>query len=96
MKNRFYAVKCLTNLHMGSGDVNFNIVDNEVQRDPVTGYPTMHSSGMKGAFREYFRGASPEDVKGIFGADMKVELLNDGPFTIILDSENIVKGDKNG
>jgi len=23
---------------------------------------------------------------GIFGADMKVELLNDGPFTIILDS----------
>lgn len=25
--------------------------------------------------------------KGIFGADMKVELLNDGPFTIILDSD---------
>ena len=23
--------------------------------------------------------------KGVFGADMKVELLNDGPFTIILD-----------
>lgn len=28
---------------------------------------------------------------GIFGADMKVELLNDGPVTIILDSEEIVK-----
>ena len=27
--------------------------------------------------------------KGIFGADMKVELLNDGPFTIILDSEQL-------
>ncbi|MCM1500172.1 MAG: D-aminoacyl-tRNA deacylase [Clostridium sp.] len=26
---------------------------------------------------------------GSFGADMKVELLNDGPFTIILDSEEI-------
>lgn len=26
---------------------------------------------------------------GIFGADMKVELLNDGPFTILLDSEEI-------
>jgi D-tyrosyl-tRNA(Tyr) deacylase len=25
--------------------------------------------------------------KGIFGADMKVELLNDGPVTIILDSK---------
>lgn len=24
---------------------------------------------------------------GIFGADMKVELLNDGPVTIIIDSE---------
>ncbi len=26
---------------------------------------------------------------GSFGADMKVELLNDGPFTIILDSDNL-------
>ena len=26
---------------------------------------------------------------GIFGADMKVELLNDGPVTIILDSDNL-------
>lgn len=25
---------------------------------------------------------------GIFGADMKVELLNDGPVTIIIDSQN--------
>lgn len=28
---------------------------------------------------------------GSFGADMKVSLLNDGPFTIILDSEEIIK-----
>lgn len=27
--------------------------------------------------------------KGIFGADMKIQLLNDGPFTVILDSEEI-------
>ena len=26
---------------------------------------------------------------GIFGADMKVELLNDGPFTVILDSDHL-------
>lgn len=26
---------------------------------------------------------------GIFGADMKIELLNDGPFTILLDSDEI-------
>lgn len=27
---------------------------------------------------------------GTFGADMKVSLLNDGPFTILLDSDDIV------
>ena len=29
--------------------------------------------------------------KGQFGADMKVELLNDGPFTLMLDSEEMFK-----
>lgn len=28
--------------------------------------------------------------KGIFGADMKVSLLNDGPVTIIIDSEDVL------
>lgn len=27
--------------------------------------------------------------KGIFGADMKISLLNDGPFTIVLDSKEL-------
>lgn len=27
--------------------------------------------------------------KGVFGADMKLELLNDGPFTIVLDSDEL-------
>lgn len=27
--------------------------------------------------------------QGEFGADMKVELLNDGPFTIFLDSNDL-------
>ena len=29
--------------------------------------------------------------EGIFGADMQVELLNDGPVTMILDSDEIIK-----
>ncbi len=30
-----------------------------------------------------------KEVKaGIFGADMKVELLNDGPVTIVIDTKN--------
>ena len=41
---------------------------------------------------EYFAHQVDEKVekpvqKGIFGADMKVELLNDGPVTIIIDTE---------
>lgn len=31
----------------------------------------------------------PITEKGIFGADMKVSLVNDGPFTIILDSQSL-------
>ena len=31
----------------------------------------------------------PVVERGEFGADMKVELLNDGPFTIVLDSEEL-------
>lgn len=33
--------------------------------------------------------ATGKDVaRGVFGADMKVELINDGPVTIIIDSKN--------
>lgn len=31
----------------------------------------------------------PVVEKGSFGADMKVSLVNDGPFTIVLDSEHL-------
>ena len=34
------------------------------------------------------RGSGTEVHTGVFGADMKVELLNDGPVTIIIDSKN--------
>ena len=38
-------------------------------------------------FNEYLRKIGIHVEEGIFGADMKVELLNDGPVTIILDSD---------
>lgn len=34
--------------------------------------------------------AVPNVQKGIFGADMKLSLCNDGPFTIVLDSDEIL------
>lgn len=36
-------------------------------------------------FTEYCRSKGQHTETGIFGADMKVELLNDGPFTLILE-----------
>ncbi len=52
MKNDLYIINTLSNLHAGSGDVNFDIIDNQVQKDAVTGLPVIHSSSLKGAFRE--------------------------------------------
>ena len=44
---------------------------------------------------EYIISRSKELFKntqtGVFGASMKVSLVNDGPFTIVLDSEEILK-----
>ena len=37
-------------------------------------------------FMERCRTHVAQVEKGRFGADMKVELLNDGPFTLMLDS----------
>lgn len=41
---------------------------------------------------EYFCSLCSESVpnvqKGVFGAEMRVELVNDGPFTVILESKN--------
>ena len=41
-------------------------------------------------FNECLRGLGLTVEEGIFGADMKISLLNDGPVTIILDSKEIL------
>jgi len=52
-KNRLYLIENKTSLHVGSGDTNFGVIDNEIQRDVITKYPTIHSSSLKGALKEY-------------------------------------------
>lgn len=75
MRAIFYKLICLTNLHMGSGDINYDVVDLEVERDPVLREPTMNASGVKGALRDYFDRLnqaghiSRETVLSIFGSD---------------------------
>lgn len=68
-----YRLKCLTNMHVGDGEVNYNIIDNEVQKDIVLGVPTIHSSGVKGALRSYVHNKKNDDIDEdyIFGAQGK-------------------------
>lgn len=42
-------------------------------------------------FNEKLRELGMTVEEGIFGADMKIELLNDGPVTIWLDSDEVLK-----
>ena len=69
MKAKIFVIECLTNLHVGNGDVNFNIIDNEVERDVVTGFPTINSSGVKGALRAFFEENKLLKINEIFGSD---------------------------
>ena len=71
MKTDLYIIDTITNLHVGSGDINFDIIDNQVQRDVVTELPTINSSSLKGAFRELFEEKEGQSnlVKFIFGGD---------------------------
>lgn len=43
-------------------------------------------------FNEDLRKRGLHVEEGIFGADMKIDLLNDGPITIMLDSEELFNG----
>ena len=48
-----------------------------------------HAEALYEYILERCRERVPVVEKGSFGAEMAVELLNDGPFTIILDSEKL-------
>ncbi|MBD3374426.1 type III-B CRISPR module RAMP protein Cmr4 [candidate division KSB1 bacterium] len=65
MNYKACLIRLLTNMHVGGGDSNFGVVDKLVQRDPVTNYPTVFSSSLKGALKEYCNGES--FVSDVFG-----------------------------
>lgn len=66
-------ISCLTNLHVGSGDIKFEIIDGQVEKDPITNYPVIFASGVKGALREYAEQhlKDSDEVEEIFGTDRK-------------------------
>jgi len=97
MKTELYKITTLSNLHVGSGDINFDVIDNQVQRDSITKLPNINSSSLKGAFRENFtefEDKQNEDgsytrvkkkdttmVKYIFGGDNKKSEAQAGAYS---------------
>ena len=74
MKVHLFRMTCLTNLHVGSGDASYGIIDNELERDSVLkNVPVIHASGVKGALKEYCKSLPSQDkltddqIKYIFG-----------------------------
>lgn len=70
MKNRkisLYRINALTPLHVGSGSSNIGVIDNLVQRDPISNFPTINGSSLKGALREFFESVESKNINYIFG-----------------------------
>jgi D-tyrosyl-tRNA(Tyr) deacylase len=51
----------------------------------------VHAKEMYLLYNKEMRARGFQVEEGIFGADMKVELLNDGPVTILLDSDTDIR-----
>jgi len=72
MKTDAYLITCLTNMHVGSGEANYGVVDNLVQRDPISEIPIINSSSLKGALREFFSDvwkSESDKLNYVFGPD---------------------------
>lgn len=75
MNTKVYKLKALTNLHAGSSDLSYGIVDKLIQRDPVSRFPVIHASSMKGSLKEYCENMNIHDraiktyIEQIFGSD---------------------------
>ncbi len=67
--NKIYLIRALTNMHVGDGQANYNIIDNEVQRDALTEFPVIYASSLKGAMLHYAKSKNiaSDLIKYVFG-----------------------------
>lgn len=80
MEARLFKIEALSNLHVGSGEINYGLIDNLIQRDSITELPNINSSSLKGALREYFTHLQKYgsentkwSVNTLFGSDPKAD-----------------------
>lgn len=73
MKYSLYNIITKANTHVGSGQTNAGIVDNVVQRDLVSKLPTIQSTSLKGALKEWLKKGleKPKEAEEIFGVEGK-------------------------
>lgn len=64
-----FLLKTITNLHVGGGESSYEVVDNQVQRDPATKRPTIYSSSLKGALRDMWVEKEMKHTVEIFGSE---------------------------
>lgn len=69
MQHQFFLIRAVSNLHVGSGDADFGIIDKHVQRDALTHLPTIHGSSLKGALRQLMETAGHGATTEIFGSE---------------------------
>ena len=56
-------IYCVSPVHMGAGS-SLGVIDNPIQRERHTRYPTMAGSGIKGALRQYVEQTWPPEGNG--------------------------------
>lgn len=64
----FFTFYTLTPLHAGAGD-SAGAIDLPVQRERHTEYPVVHSSGIKGSLRDFFKRNEKANINEIFGKE---------------------------
>lgn len=80
METKIYKLKAITNLHVGSGDLSYGIIDKLVQRDAVSLFPTINASGIKGSIKQHLENYLDQSktvdeyselLKKIFGSELQ-------------------------
>jgi len=93
-----FIIEALTPMHVGSGDITYGVVDNLIQRNPVTKIPVINASSLKGSLREHFEkkikasdtinALNEEEIKYLFGKSTEIKTEDDEKATTIKsDSE---------